>query len=389
MSEWTPRRRVQAAIDHQEPDRVPLDLGTGGNSSPVPEAYRRLTAHLGIDAPAQLLPHMLRLSAVDERILEQLAIDTRPVGMRPPKRGVRTSEEPGCFYDDFGVKWREVDTGETIYREMAENPLADASIDDLDRYPWWPDPLDPERFVGVQEQAERLYHETDYALVGCPAFNGVWERATYLCGMARMLEGTALEPEFVHAVLRRLTDQSKAAVGRFLELVGPYIQIIKMTDDLGSQNAPLMSPRTYREVIKPYHSELYTFIKERTAARIFMHSCGSVYALLPDLIDAGVEILNPVQVSAGEMDTRRLKAEFGDRLSFMGAIDTQHALPFGTVEDVRREVERRIADLAPGGGYIVAPVHNVQADVPPENLVAMYQHARVVGHYPISPSLGH
>jgi uroporphyrinogen decarboxylase len=189
-------------------------------------------------------------------------------------------------------------------------------------------------------------------------------------------------------VLRRVTDISEAVMGRYLDLVGPTIQMIKMGDDLGAQNGPLMSPRTYRAVIKPYHKELFDFIRTRTRARIFLHTCGSVYRLLPDLIDAGVEVLNPVQVSAVDMDTRRLKAEFGDRLSFMGAIDTQRVLPFGTPDEVKREVERRIADLAPGGGFILAPVHNVQADVSPENLVTMYRHARRVGTYPARMSQG-
>jgi uroporphyrinogen decarboxylase len=149
-----------------------------------------------------------------------------------------------------------------------------------------------------------------------------------------------------------------------------------------------MSPNTYRKVIKPYHQELFHFIKQRTSARVFLHTCGSVYKLLPDLVDAGVEILNPVQVSAKDMDTQRLKHEFGDRLSFWGAIDTQHVLPKGSESDVEREVFRRIADLAPGGGYVLAPVHNVQADVPAENVVTMYRSARRVGRYPISLPLG-
>jgi uroporphyrinogen decarboxylase len=257
----------------------------------------------------------------------------------------------------------------------------------LERYPWWPDPHEPERYAGLRQEAERLYHQTDYALVGAPGFNGVWERAWYMCGLARALEGLLLEQEFMHALLRRITDVCKAALGHYLDEVGPYIQIIKLADDLGAQDGPEMSPATYRAVIKPYHQELFQFVRQRTPAKIFFHTCGSVYRLLPDLIDAGVDILNPVQVSAKDMDTRRLKAEFGDRLSFMGAIDTQYVLPFGTVEEVRQEVERRIADLGPGGGYIVAPVHNVQADVPAENFVAMCRHACEVGRYPLSPSL--
>jgi len=379
----TPRQRVETALCHREPDRVPLDLGTGGSSSPVPEAYARLAAHFGVTAPARPVSHMLRLSTVYEAILQALEIDTRPVYMRPARRGKRPCHEPNQFYDDWGVKWREVDTGLSVFREIAESPLENAKIDDLDDYPWWPDPLDPDRFEGIREDAEFLWNETDYAVIGCPAFNGVWERAWYLCGFERMLRSLVLEPEFVHAVLQRVTAIGKAVMERYLDLAGPFIQMIKMGDDLGGQGGPLMSPKTYRTVVKPYHQELFEVIRRHTEARIFLHTCGSVYRLLPDLIDAGVEVLNPVQVSAVDMDTRRLKAEFGDRLSFMGAIDTQRVLPFRTPDEVRREVERRIADLAPGGGYILAPVHNVQADVPPENLVAMYRHARAFGVYPL------
>lgn len=371
------------ALSHREPDRVPLDLGTGGSSSPVPEAYARLAAYFGVSAPAQPVTHTLRLSTVDETILQALGIDTRPVYMRPARRGKRSCSEVGHFYDDWGVQWREVDTGLSVFREISESPLENATIDELDDYPWWPDPLDPDRFEGMREDAERLWNETDCAVIGCPGFNGVWERAWYLCGFERMLRSLVLEPEFVHAVLRRVTDTSKAVIARYVELIGSFIQLIKMGDDLGAQGGPLMSPKTYRTVIKPYHQELFDTIRQHTKARIFLHTCGSVYRLLPDLIDAGVEVLNPVQVSAVDMDTRRLKAEFGDRLSFMGAIDAQRVLPFGTPAEVRREVERRITDLAPGGGFIVAPVHNVQADVPPENLVAMYEHARAFGVYPL------
>jgi uroporphyrinogen decarboxylase len=379
----TPRERVRTALNHQEPDAVPLDFATGGNSSPVPEASLKLAVHQGIEPTLQLLPHVLRLAVVDERILQALDIDTRPVGMLPARHGVRRCDQPDHFYDEWGVLWREVCVGSTVYRELAASPLAEASLDDLSSYDWWPDPLDPARYLGLKERAEHLFRNTSYALVGCPAFNGVWERACFLCGFPRMLESLALDPEFVHAVLRQITDRCKVALAHYLDLVGPYIEIVKMGDDLGAQNGPLMSPRSYRELIKPYHKELFTLVKERSRARVFLHSCGDVYPLLPDLIDAGVEVLNPVQVSAKEMDTRRLKAEFGDRLSFMGAIDTQHVLPFGTPDDVEREVERRIADLAPSGGYIVAPVHNIQADVPPENLVALYRHARRVGRYPL------
>lgn len=378
------RQRLQTALAHQEPDTVPLDFATGGNTSPVPEVYEKLARAYGIEYKLNLVPHMMRLAMVDERILQKLDIDTRPIYMNPGSKGIRPCLETDHFYDEWGVKWKEVNVGGAIYREVAECPLESASIDDLERYPWWPDPHDPARYQGIQQRAEQLSSQTDYALVGCPAFNSVWERAYLLCGFSRMLEGLLLDPDFVHAVFRKITDITLASLEHYLAQAGRYILVVKIGDDLGGQMNALMSPATYRQTIKPYHQEIFQFIQRNSAAKVFLHSCGAVFKLLPDLIDAGVEILNPVQVSARGMETQRLKAEFGDRLTFWGAIDTQHVLPHGSAEEVEIEVRRRISDLAPGGGYVVAPVHNLQADVPTENVIAMYQSARRFGKYPIS-----
>jgi len=312
-----------------------------------------------------------------------LEIDTRPIYMNPVSKGIRLCTEPGFFYDEWGVKWREFDLGGVLYREAAESPLQDASLDDLERYPWWPDPRDPQRYAGVQAGAQKLYRATDYALIGCPAFNSVWERAYLLCGYARMLEGLVSEPEFVHAVFRKITDIVLIQLRQFLALAGSTLEVVKIGDDLGGQQNCLMSPATYRQTIKPYHQEIFNCIHQNSPARAFLHTCGSVVKMLPDLVEAGVEILNPVQVSAKGMDTAILKRDFGSKLTFWGAVDTQWALPHGTQEDVKTEVRHRIQDLGPGGGYVVAPVHNVQADVPAENVIAMYQAALEYGRYPL------
>jgi uroporphyrinogen decarboxylase len=386
MPHLTHRLRVKMALNHEEPDLVPLDLGTGGNTSPVPEAYEKLAILCGVEYELKLVPHMMRLAQVDERILQRLDIDTRPIYMHPTPARNRPCSEPNHFYDEWGVKWREFDANGVIYREVAESPLEKASVSDLDHYPWWPDPLDPARYAGLKEQAEQLYRETDYALIGCPALNSVWERAYILCGFSRMLEGLVADLGFVHAVFRKITDILKASLDQYLSRVGPYVEVVKMGDDLGAQDNSLMSPATYRRTIKPYHQECFQLIKARTPARVFLHSCGAVYKLLPDLIDAGVEILNPVQVSAKGMDTQRLKSEFGRHLTFWGAIDTQQVLPHGSPDDVRAEVRRRVLDLAPGGGYVVAPVHNIQGDVPAANVVSLYQSARDFGRYPLAHS---
>ena len=383
MVAMTHRQRLRTALNHQEPDLVPLDLGTGGNTSPAPEVYEKLIQSFGLQAKTEFVPHMMRLAKVDEYILEQLDIDTRPVYTNPVTKALRPSTEQDHFYDEWGVKWKEVDAGGVIYREVAEYPLEHASIDDLEQYSWWPDPDDHTRYSGINEHAEQLYTQSDFALVGCPAFNSVWERAYILCGYQRMLEGLLLEPDFVHAVFRKLTDIITKQLVHYLKLVGPFIEVIKMADDLGGQDNALMSPATYQSTLKPYHTEIYSLIKRFTAAKIFHHSCGAIFKLIPDLIDAGVEILNPVQVSAKGMDTQLLKSEFGEHLTFWGAIDTHHVLPHGTIDEVKKEVAQRIQDLGRGGGYVVAPVHNIQADVPVDNILAMYKSARSFGRYPL------
>lgn len=383
MERMSHRQRLRSALNHQEPDRVPLDFGTGGNTSPAPEVYQALCALLGVPYQLKLVPHIMRLAIPDERMLQTLDIDTRPVYMNPITTHIRPCDRAGYYYDEWGVLWREYDLGGIIYREIAENPLRSASLDDLESYPWWPDPLDPARYTGVGERAWQAYHTSDYALIGCPAFNSVWERAYFLCGFERMLAGLLTEPDFVHAVFRKITDIVLASLGIYLELVGETIEVVKIGDDLGGQENCLMSPVAYRRSIKPYHQEIFSFIHSHSQARAFLHTCGSVVKLLPDLIEAGVDILNPVQVSARGMDTRVLKAQFGEKLTFWGAIDTQHVLPHGSLQDVEAEVKRRITDLAPGGGYVLASVHNIQGDVPAENVLKMFQAARQIGRYPI------
>jgi uroporphyrinogen decarboxylase len=377
------RLRLQTALDHREPDRVPVDFGTGGNTSPVPEVYNELCRIYAIDYEFVPVPHMMRLAVVDERILTDLDVDTRPIYMNPVTEAIRASSEPGFFYDEWGVKWMEYLSNGIVYREVVENPLEHASISDLACFPWWPDPTDLVRYQGLREKAEWMDTNTDFALIGCPAFNSVWERAYILCGFTRMLSALLDDKEFVHAVFRKITDIISTSLEIYLSLVGPYIEVVKIGDDLGGQDNCLMSPATYRETIKPYHQEIFQVIKQRSRAKVFLHTCGAVSKLLPDLIDAGVEILNPVQVSARGMDTQFLKSEFGDRLVFWGAIDTQHVLPNGSVQDVQEEVRRRILDLAPDGGYVVAPVHNVQGDVPARNVIAMYRAALQYGVYPL------
>ncbi len=204
-----------------------------------------------------------------------------------------------------------------------------------------------------------------------------------LRGFEQMLMDVAINPEFVCALMEKLLELHLKGTGQYLDAVGKYLDVYRTSDDLATQNGLLMSPGAYRQLIKPYFKKYVEFVRSKTDAKIFYHSCGNVADLIDDLVQAGVEILNPVQVSALG-DTRALKSRFGDKVSFWGGIDTQRVLPDGTPEEVEAEVKRRIHDMAPGGGYVVAAVHNIQPDVPTRNIVAMARAVEKYGVYPLA-----
>jgi uroporphyrinogen decarboxylase len=322
-----------------------------------------------------------QIAVPHEEVMRRLDVDIRGLYYRPLPVDTGKDLGDGRIINEWGVTLNKPQGG--LYYDIVESPLKEATIADLEGYDW-PDPLDPGRFEGLEEEAEYLYRETDYGLVGPGYETGLFEDAWALRGFESFLVDLILNPDFVHALLRRVLDVRKAMMGRFLELVGQYLDVVYIADDVAMHTGPLMSPDTYRRLVKPYQKEFFQFTKERTEAKLFYHCCGNVVPLLEDFIEMGVDIMNPVQVSAREMDTKALKARFGDRVSFWGAIDTQHVLPGGSMEEVREEVRRRVIDLAPGGGYVLAAVHNVQPDVPPENLCIMFEQAIEVGRYPLS-----
>ncbi len=374
------RERVLCALNHEEPDRVPIFFGTSGATSMLPHGYERLKAYLGMQSETTVFWRALQYVLMDEEVLAWSGSDGRPLIAGPAPATLARDISPTAYVDLWGTLWKRRPDG--LYFEATGSPLRCASIDDLDRYPW-PDLAHPSRFAGLREQA-RSIQQRGYAVV---ALSGVsaFEQAYVSRGIENWLLDLAANPDFALALMRKITDLMKASVCALLEEAGDYIDVLVTGDDLGSQHSTLISPRMYRRMIKPFHAELYGEIKKRTKAKIFYHSDGNIYPLLSDLVELGIDLLNPVQVSAGDMgDTARLKREFGDRLSFCGAIDTGWALPFGTPDDVRAEVRHRIKDLGPGGGYILASVHCIQPDVPPENIVAMLDEAKAAGRYPLN-----
>jgi uroporphyrinogen decarboxylase len=380
----TPRERVRLALTFREADRVPIDLD-GWATYFTEGGYRSLIRHLGSDEEPQVNDWFL-VSGIEESILRRFGVDFRRVGLGVPE-GFRSRTYPdGSWDDEWGIRKRKVAhrsprTGETAYyAEMIEPPLAEASISDLESYPW-PDPDDPGRYRDLRERVKRLYETTDQALVAAAIGMGIFEQAQALRGIQRFFEDLLINREFATLLIDKILQIQLEIFDRYLVIVGPYVEMIETSDDYGMQTGPLISPQLYREMLKPAHKRLNRFIKERTEAKIFLHSCGSVADVLDDLIEAGVEVINPVQPRARDMDSSSLKSRFGGRVVFHGGVDEQYVLPLGSIDEVREEVAHRIAAFAPGGGYIFAPAHNIQDDVPPENVVTMFEAALEYGQY--------
>lgn len=382
MTEMTSRERVMATINFQEPDRVPLDIGGGMSTSIVEEGYEELKKYLGVTGETRVMNKTFRIAMLDEAVMQRLGCDCRPLMVRPPSRWAPSPSEPGTFKDIWGITRKQVYYADGCYYwELIHNPLGEATAEDLEFYPW-PDPLDPGITEGLAGEAKALYEETDFAIIGDCGYKGLWELAHYLRGMEQMLMDLVLDQGFVSALLAKLLEINMAATGRFLDLVGQYIHIFRAGDDLATQERSMMSLDTYRKLLKPFYKKYFSFVKSKTDAKIFYHSCGNVTELIDDLAEIGVDIINPVQVSAMG-DTAVLKERFRDKITFWGGIDTQHVLPKGSVKDVEAEVRHRIRDMGPGGGYIVSSVHNIQPDVPPQNIVAMAEATRKFGSYPL------
>ncbi len=370
----THKERVLTALNHEQPDRVPMDLG-GRQTTLSILAYENLKQHLGVsDLSTKVMAHTWQTSYIDEVILERFDIDTRHI--RPTSKvndaigkHIALPGSDATFVDEWGVTRQIVGD----YANLTGHPLQKASLTDLDAFPW-PDPADDYDFGRIREPARQLYEDGEYALVGCLGSPGnIFEQAWYLRGLAEFMKDLIKNKDFVHALMRRILDIRKRNAELYLREVGEFIDVIQLADDLAGQDNLLISPKSYKELVKPYQLELCQYVKSLTKARIYYHSCGAIAPLLDEFIDNGVEILNPVQVSAANMDSQALKQRYGKNLSFWGAIDTFEALPNGRVEDVEAEVKKRISDLGTGGGYVMGPVHNICADVPPENVVAMYE----------------
>jgi uroporphyrinogen decarboxylase len=373
MKEMTSRQRVLAALSHQQPDRVPLDLGGTRNSTMVVEGYERLKAHLGVAAPSKMIERMMRVVEIDEKVCRALAIDTRGVFPDAPTRGLAADLGPNRYRDMWGVE--RVQPEGSYYYDLAGSPLVgDITLQDILRYPW-PDPDDPGFTNGLTERARWIRGHTEAASVlALPsAFVHV---SQYLRGFEDWFCDFVVDPKRLEALFDAILDVTMAIAKRQLQAVGREVDVVLTSDDLGAQNAFLVSREHYLRYIKPRQQRFFRQIKELTPAKVVFHSCGSVAAIIDDLIEMGVDGLNPVQPQAAGMNPANLKKQYRGRMAFWGGTDAQNIVPRGSVADVKRMVERLIADMGEGGGYIFSNCHNIQPDVPLENVLAMFEHAR-------------
>ncbi len=370
----THKERVLMALNHEQPDRNPLDLG-GRQTTLSIIAYENLKKLLGLSKlPTKVMAHTWQTCYIDDVVLDKFDIDTRHI--RPTSKvnqaiGEKLSlaENNNTFVDEWGVTRQVVGD----YANLIGHPLRTASLEDLESFPW-PDPADDYDFKGIREPAKKLFEDNEYALVGSLGSPGnIFEQAWYVRGLEEFMKDLIKNKDLAHALMHKILTVRKRNVELYLNEVGKFIDVIQLADDLAGQQNLLISPQIYRELVKPYQLELCEYVRSMTKAKIYFHSCGSIAPLLDELVEIGVEILNPVQVSATNMDTRDLKKRYGTKLAFWGAIDTFEALPNGSRSDVQAEVRKRITDLGTGGGYVMGPVHNICADVPPENVVTMYE----------------
>ena len=400
----TSRDRVNKALNHIQPEQVPVDLSSNRATSINAMVYRKLREHLGLpEKPIRIYDVVQHLAVVDDDVLDYFGIDLVDVGR--------------AFYDDMSIwkHWQLPDGTDCLIPEWTNIkkegddwylyspdgkplgiqkphmfnfdqihwPFVDGIPDDLSNLPeilaneiMWNIPKPPNLATTTMDElaeaAKRLRESTDRAIIA-PGIGRLMETGQYLCRNDNFLLMLAAEPENVHRLLDRLLEIYLPQLEQYVLAVGSYVDVIRFGDDLGMQSGPQISPEMYREFFKPRHAILWKKVKELSNAKVALHCCGGIRPLLEDLIDAGLDAINPVQTSAAGMDPIELKSEFGDRLCFWGGgCDTQSVLPRATPDEVRKHVLERLKIFSPNGGFIFAQVHNITAEVPPENVIAMF-----------------
>jgi len=380
-AKMTSRERVLTTLTHEEPDTVPLALG-GGPYGIVDDLYLRLVDHLELGAPVSPFRSGHSISYMDDRLLERLGADLRYCWPNLlPNSPVIPGKDHDTFLDSYGQVWKRA----LPYYYAGEGILKEADhIDDIERLIHWPDLSDPRWMAGVAERALQLHEKTDYFVVmRMVASHGPFQTACDLRGTETFLMDMALHPEFARALLEKVTSVIENLLVLAMQAGGRYFDMIELPgDDYAGNINTLMSPIMFRSFVKPCIERLVKVIKEHNPyVKIMLHSDGAISKLLPDIIALGIDVIHPLEPLPAT-DLPAVKEKFGKQVTFLGGIDISHAMP-GSREDVIAETKRRLIQLAPGGGYILAPSNHLQADVPAENVVTLFETARQFGKYPL------
>jgi uroporphyrinogen decarboxylase len=406
----TPRERILSALNHRQPDRVAVDFSGHRSSGIAAVAYPGLRRYLGLPPKTvRVYDIVQQLAIVDDDVLEVFGVDTIEMGrgfmadekdwkpwtlpdgtdcLIPYYVNVEKRKEHWYLFNKNGVELG-VQKKDCLYFEQTMFPLMERGIagddfSDLEQmlgqviwcavpHPGAHLPLDENGLAEMARRAKALRESTDRAILGLFGGN-LFEIPQWLYRMDNYLMYMGLYPDDVTRLSEKLCSIHMRNLEKWLGAIGPYIDVILFGDDLGGQNGPLMSPAMYRRYYKPYHRKLWMRAKELADVKVQLHCCGGVRELLDDLIEAGIDAINPVQFTCAHMDTAQIKKDFGKRLTFWGAgCDTRQILPRGTPMQVSEHVKKQVKILSPGGGFVFQQVHNILADVPPENIVAMFR----------------
>jgi uroporphyrinogen decarboxylase len=381
----TPRERVNEALNHQQPDRIPIDLG-GFQTGIHRKAYESLLTHLGLNETISILDPVQQIVVPSETILKRFHADVRYVTAHGPhdfQADIEINDRGGKRWhdlrDEFGVVWS-MPADQMLYMDISHHPLADAGLKEIESYPF-PKGGDPSRFTGVREKALQLRTNTPYALSS--GICGVsYEICWYMRGMEQWFMDMKEDQKLCEALIDHTSQYWVDWMNMFLEEVGDILDVVMIGDDLTGQDGPLFAPQFYRDVVRPRQQRIIDVIKKKSDCKIWYHTCGDCSVYIPDLIEMGVDILNPVQINTAGMQPAELKKKFGKNLVFWGGgIDSQRVLPFASPAEVREAVKNNVSILKQGGGYVFNNVHNIQPGVPPENIIALFEAAYEFGFY--------
>ena len=389
----TSRERVYAATNHREPDRVPICFGGTGASGieECPPHYRAATnlyeyLQLKDAEPVKISPVGNIVGNIDEQCMVGLHSDMHAISDNPPGAEI-IDDERKVWPFLYGMRIKKCGIYDMI--DMTNPPMAHMTTEkDIEEYPYWPD-ITTDTMAGIVEKAKRMHEETDYFICGMQSF-GYFPLNGYgfISGMDKWLLDMKIRPKFYHRLCERFMEINLAFADKFYGKIGKYLDAAMVFDDLGNQTGPLMSMDDYREFYKPYQAETINHIRKyiRPEAKIILHSCGSVYHFIPEFIEIGVDVLNPIQPLARNMEPWRLKKEFGRDMAFLGGFDVQKLLPLGNIEEIRKGVEILIGEYAQGGGFVFGASQIIQCNTPPENITAMFDAAYEYGSYPVRKS---